>query len=573
MPSDTLLDLTFPGIEYTVNETPWNLAPLLYRGGAAVYVSKAAATVASGQLGAAISDRLPLLERLHDDLSGTIAGGGSRASVKATIYALRQFYSWADMVGRCPRLDTVEQDFVAYSEHLLHRARVVGDLKEDGAYEYAVEVARILSSVLDLKIGLLARTRISRPKLQKAVLGTRADKQNLEQTFAFGAALLDISDALTVERIRGSLPVNITFRSGETLEEWCLLDPPDRVKVLDPEYPRASERRKALKRRAAWESDVSARTRFSVINLRIEAELLIFIAQTGMNLTQAQRLKAGSFRYQSHNDGLKVYRVYKGRRGGEVEFEIYSEYRTIFERYLTWRKDVFPADDDGLLFPFVVVPGRSRSPHQLCSFQAVEKKCKQLGIGFFRPRSLRKTRVNWLLRRSRDVEQTAEMAQHSQETLLRAYAQPHHQIAAAEISRFHQKTDPNIAMPGSGVCVDQSPSPVPDAPPEAPAPDCTGPAGCLFCVHQRDIDSQDHTWSLTTYRHFKSLELARYRPPAGGSAPHPAMASIDRITAKLTHLGASSEVRASWVREAAARVDEGDYHPKWDGFIQLMEMS
>ena len=573
MPSDTAVDLTFPGIEYTVNETPWDLAPLLYRGGAAVYVSKVAAAIASGQLGNPISSRAPLLERLHDELTGTLTGGGSPVSVKASIYALRLFYSWADATGRCPAADTVEQDFVDYSEHLLHRVRTVRDLKEDGAYEYAVETSRLLSSALDLKIGLLVRTRISRPKAQKAVLGTLADKQNLEQTFAFGHALLDISDALSINKIRGTLPVAIEFRTGEILHEWCLLDPPERVKVLNPAYPNASERRKALQRRAEWEADPSARTRFSVINLRIEAELLIFIAQTGMNLTQAQRMKAGSFRYQSHSDGLKVYRVYKGRRGGEVEFEIYSEYRAIFERYLSWRKEMFPADDDGLLFPFVTAPGKSRSSHQLTSFQAIEKKCKQLAIKFFRPRSLRKMRINWLLRRSRDVEQTAEMAQHSQETLLRVYDQPHHHVAAVEISRFHQRTDPAIAMPGAGVCVDQTPYPVPDAPSEAPAPDCRGPAGCLFCIHQRDIDSQDHTWSLATYRYLKSLELARYRPPAAGGAPHPALAAIDRLTAKLSHLAASNEARASWLREAQARVDEGDYHPKWDGFIQLMEAS
>lgn len=97
------------------------------------------------------------------------------------------------------------------------------------------------------------------------------------------------------------------------------------------------------------------------------------------------------------------------------------------------------------------------------------------------------------------------------------------------------------------------------------------PAGCLFCDHQRDLDSEDHVWSLATYRHYKSLELARYMRLSKSGAPHPAAAAVERITAKLRRFEASSEVRKCWVREALARVDEGNYHPKWDGFIQLLE--
>jgi hypothetical protein len=46
---------------------------------------------------------------------------------------------------------------------------------------------------------------------------------------------------------------------------------------------------------------------------------------------------------------------------------------------------------------------------------------------------------------------------------------------------------------------------------------------------------------------------------------------MDRVTAKLKYFKESSEVRAQWVIEAFARIEEGDYHPRWDGFIQLME--
>lgn len=40
-----------------------------------------------------------------------------------------------------------------------------------------------------------------------------------------------------------------------------------------------------------------------VINLRICAEFLIFVAQTGMNKAQAMALTLGDYRYESFMDG------------------------------------------------------------------------------------------------------------------------------------------------------------------------------------------------------------------------------------------------------------------------------
>lgn len=50
--------------------------------------------------------------------------------------------------------------------------------------------------------------------------------------------------------------------------------------------------------------------RNSILNFRIEAELLIFIAQTGMNLAQAVGLKRESYRWKSDGDDVEVFRVY-----------------------------------------------------------------------------------------------------------------------------------------------------------------------------------------------------------------------------------------------------------------------
>ncbi|MBM9995365.1 site-specific integrase, partial [Pseudomonas aeruginosa] len=107
-----------------------------------------------------------------------------------------------------------------------------------------------------------------------------------------------------------------------------------------------------LAARAAHDADRTLRTRFPIVNLRIESELLMFIAQTGLNLQQAHTLRVEQFHYTSHLDGYQI-RTYKNRREGEVLFEIFASYREWFERYLEWRSEWFPNEPDGLLFPLI----------------------------------------------------------------------------------------------------------------------------------------------------------------------------------------------------------------------------
>lgn len=556
-------------MNYGSNVTPWDLRPLLYLGGAGAKANKVAAMISSGILSDPILNRLPLVEKLHDTITGDLVSGGSRHTTEASIFKLRQFFTWVDDERLILTLNSAESVYIAWTDHLLHRQRVVKNLSANSILVMATYVSRLLSESLELRVGLISKTRIRKQSRKLSALSTKAEKQSLEQTFEFGHFLLDITDSLSVEAIRGKLPVEIRFRSGQLLKDWSGRKQTEALKSLTDEKTPLCRRKEILEARAAWEADTSLRTRFPLVNLRILAEMLIFIAQTGMNRSQAHSLKISKFRYQSHLDGYQVHRVYKSRRQGEVAFSIYSEYREIFERYLVWRNTIFQADDNDLLFPLVRPGGRATDVPP--SYDAVKKRCKMIGITFFSPSTLRKTRVNWMLRRSRDLEMTAEMHSHTQETLIQYYQQPNLQVTMVEISRFHASTDPAIAPPGPGVCVKAEPRPMQDNPPEAATPDCVSPTGCLFCEHQRDIDSEDHVWSLTSLRHLKSLELARYRPSTNGNTPHAAEAAINQITNKLKHFSESSEVRLAWVREAIARIEEDDIHPRWGGFVRLME--
>jgi integrase len=547
----------------------WDLTRFLFPSLAGLPKRKANALLDSGKAGEPALERLPLLAAIRNEIAADIARGKSPITIVYHLNSLRSFYSWGSALQRRFTLSTIDEDYCAYAEHLFYRARRKENLTEESARTIAGSLASILTQALERKNSLISYTRLRSSRNRKSVLGTQADKQNLQETFAFGNFLLTVVSALTLDAISGPLPVRTQLSCGRSIELWSG-HKPKRDTDLVPSAQAVDLLQNGIN------INVLQGTRFSLINLAVEAQLLIFISQTGMNLSQAMNLRAGSFRYQSHSEGYKVFRAYKARRKGTVEFEIPAGYRAVFESYMEWRRVLFPhAGEDAAFFSFVGAPRlgggvKQRSIHMM-GFQRIKKLCSEYEIPYFSPQKLRKSKVNWLLRHSDDPALTAEIAQHSQEVLLRQYAQPHHQRAAAEITRFHAHMDPKIAMPGAGVCVNSMPVPVNDIPKHAPAPDCQSPAGCLFCTHQRDIEDFDHTWSLATYRYLKSQELARQSPPALGTAPAAVEAVMDRLTEKLSQLRDRSDVCDMWVREAMSRIEEGDFHPKWDGFIQLIE--
>lgn len=568
MPNPQLPNLTFPTIEYGRLENTIDLRILLYQVSTSMRSKQVFNLIDQGILDQPILERLELVKKLHEEINGNLVGGGSRYAVVNSIRNLRNFFEWADKNGHKLDLTNVEATFGHWTDHLYQRHWMDSNVSAETLYKQASIIATLLDKVLDRRTKLIRQIRLHNQLGSNAAHSNQTDKQNLEVAFKFGHLLLDICDGLPMESINATLPVRIPLRTGEVIEEWSGLKCPEKLKP--PKDRHDANRAKRLRKK--WEADTSIRTRYPIVNLRIHAELMVFISQTSMNLEQTFSITNDRFHYTSHLDGYQVRR-YKNRRSGEVEFFIYSEYKVIFERYLSWRCTMFPDDPEGLLFPLIRKGGRRKDKPP--TFERLKKICNKVCIKFIGPRELRKTRVNWLLRQSQDPKITAEMAQHTQETLLGTYQQPNPQVAMVEITRFHSRSDPTIAPPGPGWCISPTPIAMPDIPKDATQPDCTNAAGCLFCWQQRDIDSEDHVWSMASFRYLKSLELANYRPCHGRKATpvaQPAAAAVERLTAKLKFFETSSEVRGLWVREALARVTEGDYHPFWDGFIQLQEL-
>lgn len=575
--------LDFPSVAYGMGQIPLDLRVFLYHGGAAIHRASVLDAISEGRLGPRLPERAPLVESIYRELAAKVAAGASKATLFGSYRAVASFFKWGEQSARKLTLDSVVDDFKAWTEALIHRARVKKDLSSDSAYK----IARVFASVIAPFLGsvrvkqnpsarmgspgraLVRLTRMRRLASRKQVLGTEADKQNLQETFAFGHLLVDICQGLDASAVRGPIPLSIGLRDGRSIFFKCRLM---HAGKSAKEMSNSLEVTKAAQRRSALSAGECVRDRRpSLLNQRIEAELLIFIAQTGMNLAQASKLRREHYRWRSESEEVTTIRVFKGRRGGEVVFRAFTEYRAHLKRYLRWLEDMELANSDDRLFPFVensMIKAAGTSPY-LCATKLV---CKNLGVRYISPGALRKARVNWLLRRSRDSNLTAELSAHARETLLRIYEQPHHQAAVSEITQFHVNTDPVFQPPGPGSCVDGSgkPEPFTGCSAHAPKPDCISAEGCLFCRYHRDVASSDYCWRLASQRHLKALEMTLWRSPK--SEPiHPSNLVIDRINAKLKAIASSGAKEARWVEDAEDSVRSGTFHPIWSAHIELVE--
>jgi hypothetical protein len=564
-----ILDLSLSNVNYGTGETPWNLEPLLHIGGAKSNIRNVMTRIRHNEFGPRRADRLQLIIAFHELLLAKLESGVSRHTIKGKIHSLRSFYSWADSKGYDCHTGNILVKFIEWTNFLLHRTRVLKDITSRSAHALASGLGILIEEALGLE-GLVNRSKVFKTAIKRRVLGSKADKQHITATFDFGGFLLAISQTLTKQKIYGELPVIIQLGGNKKLEEWSGMKAKREVLNTASAINHSYYRRTLLDKRTIWQDDHSWRTRNSLINLRIEAEMLIFIAQTGTNLAQAAKLKRGDFRYTSYNEGYLVKRLYKSRAGREVEFEIFSEYRTLFDNYIAWINVMMPATEDDRLFP--LKSPKYPSVTAFPTFTRIRSRCIATGTRFFGPRELRKTRINWLIRKSHDTRMVADMAQHTENTLLTSYETPHHQRAAIEITKFNNGRSISLTAPGPGSCAKTAADQPERLIEDGLDPNCINPAGCLFCKHHRDINNFDHVWSLLTYQRYQAELLISHKQPEGLRGISPVERTIKRIGEKISAFSDLGSDCIKWVEESSARVMEGDLHPKWDMFIRLLEL-
>jgi hypothetical protein len=141
-----------------------------------------------------VFERMELVQQIHSEIVAILVSGGGKNTAKSIIYCMRRFFAWADDAGSSMTIGTVVDAFICWTDHLLHRQRVVRDLNERGVYQLAKSVAAVLDRLFERRIGILANTRIRKPRHDRRRLDTGASRQSLAQSIAFGHTLVDMCD-------------------------------------------------------------------------------------------------------------------------------------------------------------------------------------------------------------------------------------------------------------------------------------------------------------------------------------------------------------------------------------------
>ncbi len=553
---EPLPDLTFPSATYGPNEHPLDLKPLLFRGGARARSTEFQSAAEGGRLGPLLRARLPLVEGLHETFVAKLVAGGSLFSTRAHVRNIRKFYTFADRLGTHGESPTIHNAVALFCRFVDHQRRLRH--KRETVYGTCASIAQSLAPALGMQSrALLGRAKLRSPPNQ---LSQKSEKSGLQEVFEFVRFLREITSALSVETVRGPIPVVLHFSEGRKHELACSLRKPKKNARPSVRQARIHQLSNDL---AIWK-----RHRSPLVNLRLDAEFHIFVQQTGANRAPARKLRNEKWRYHSR-DGMVEMTAFKGRANKEVVFSVYPEFRKHFNTYLSWRNELFGLDPKGLLFPFVR-PRQGNSESAL--FLRLRELCKELGQPYFSPGVLRKSSGNWMERNQ--AGRGPDFLQNTPGVFDGRYRHMSHQKALVEITHFWRGTKRMLTpAAGPGGCATQQPKLQPNADQHAPKPDCLTAGACLFCESNRDLESFDHVWQLASLRALAMRELACETGKNARGTDHPKYAVITRIAEKFVAFRKLGDKWLRWLDEAEKRMAAEHYHDVFVEQWQIISMN
>lgn len=563
-------NLKVEGITLGPKGSALDMGILLYKGAALLRRDKALAMIEAGKLGRPLLERLPLLKAIQEPLQVAVREKRlADESIKPLWLALKRLVAFSEETNEPFVQNSVLNLYLGWAACVA----ADGKLKLETKHTYSFSAARLIAPVLHMDSNVLQwRTRIAAPK----TTGTASAKENLEETASFIQLMMGTIRQLPVGVIRGPLPVTLRYSDEDDrlLEYQISCGARDWRPIDSLSTPTKSRRLVVEARRARASNDISNAKRLMLINLRLEAEMLVFINHTTCNLTQALQLTGGKFRYQTKGDYVYV-RPWKDRAKHVVELRIERAYRPSFEAFLKWREEIFPGDPEGLTFPFVCNDGDKALRRTDWGFRQVRRLCNALGKPFVPASQHRDTSGNFVKRRA-SRELASELLSNDKKTFQQHYEDPNHQQSAAELVNFWDIMGGMVRdAVGPGGCqrAEHEPVPeqVPDAPGNAPKPDCEGGSGCLFCSKNRDLRTFDHAWNLSSFWHLTLLQFNSDHTDLSLKSDHPSLLTAERAAAKLDAMAREDAECAAWVEEARLRVLEGRYHTHYTHMFNALE--
>jgi hypothetical protein len=225
--------------------------------------------------------RLPLVLALREAVDDRFDTTRSHRTVITNFGALKQFFVYCDNHDLDPTTSNVAEAFRNWVEHE-RKPDGHKEANEISVYSRINRAASLLADACGLdRLLLTLPARLEKPKRSKIALGTEADKQHIQRAFSFGICVASIIECLSHSAILGQLPIPLTLGTSRiSLFSGYVRDSIiERQQLQSLCKPRTGE---TDAKRAALFARGTLKQRYSLVNLRMEAELLLFISQTGL---------------------------------------------------------------------------------------------------------------------------------------------------------------------------------------------------------------------------------------------------------------------------------------------------
>lgn len=312
--------------------------------------------------------------------------------------------------------------------------------------------------------------------------------------------------------------------------------------------------------------------------LAAEAFTMLFISNTGMNLSQINSLRwGGDYNVDKEYQG---YRTIKYRSNNKPqEFIVTSSFLPLFRKYLKLRAYLV---SDSVPLLFFTLDGALASAKPLPqSFSMYFNQKLRNNVGMSSPRvtarEWRAHKADWLIRNT-DPGTTAIMLQSSERTVLKHYAEGSDSVCAEEMTNFYDCLDKisysfsevnasSTEIP-AGHC-NQYDSPEPDANDVPILPKCSTASSCLYCSHHRVIVDETDIRKLLSLR-FLTIET---RQLAANEAHFVDIVGpmLDRIETILNSIASADKTHKLLIERIRKEVtDEERLDPYWARKYQLL---
>lgn len=547
----------------------YDLRKLIFWGGANLPPKLQDYAEISNLVGPIIENRIPLVIELHKTFQSNISAGIRQKTVGTRILILRTFFSFSESknidLSMC--FESARTAVSHWIQYQWQRVRT-GAITEDTAHTYAWSIVSTLAEIFDCS-GEELIGRVTLPRSNKD--GRTNEKVDLQAVDNFLGDLEDIVNSLNLNAIHGHWPIAINFRNGEKILYNGSGSYPQK---LSAEIFRSSKNESRRKKR---NNDTSYASRRKVVNLRVNAEILLFIGATGANLQVTLDLKVQDLKYQSFGEQYKVI-GFKNRKQESVEIRIPKSYRKNLESWLTFRTMVFEGICVENLFPILDTNLIEAKLEGERGFRSLERIFNRAGKKRIPAVVLRAARAQKLIRSDaagKDLSKVAAELQHGLPTLLKSYIKGSQQTASIELTQYFKnlkETESRNNLRVGGSCnIPNSPRSIDSAPNSHPEPDCINPSGCLFCKHYRSIDDFDYIHTILSYQEFLKMRL---RLAGSNKALDPMILSaIEKITEHINYVMSMEGKISADAKLAAELIENGDFHPRWRGWIELLTIS